>query len=344
MPVTNTGFGLRNVRGVAVVDADTFLAVGDQGSIAITDDAGATWTQRASGTTEDLWDVDVTSEGIAIAVGAGGTILRSSDGGWSWATRSSTGADLRRVDARSGAPVIAVGLSGTIRRSADAGVTWTTPAGPTAGPLDSVAVASDLVMYAAHTGTLVTSRDGGLTWTSRSIGGMSRVDSVTPEVVWLTSGYYGGWQEWANVSTDGGATWTNAWGNQNPDVTTIHMLDGGRIYFGGHGQSLRVTDPPSTVTDYTAGGWAAGNTMFGACLQDVGGSAVPAVWAEDGGTCTAGDADTWYAVPTAPVKVAQMAAAGTGTVDVVWGFRASGTAAPAHYSAGIAIEAVAPNA
>jgi photosystem II stability/assembly factor-like uncharacterized protein len=339
-----TGLGHRNLRGVAMLDADSFLAVGDEGAIVISDDAGVTWTQRASGTTEDLWDVDVTSEGIAIAVGAGGTILRSSDGGWNWTIRSSTGSDLRRVDARSGAPVIAVGVNGAIRRSADAGVTWTTPASPTTGILDSVAVASDQVMYAAHTGTLVKSVDGGVTWTSRSIGGMSRVESVSPDVVWLTSGYYGGWQEWANYSTDGGATFVNAWAHNNPDVTTLHMVDDGRIYFGGTGGLLRSTEPPTTVADYAGGAWAGGGSAFGACLQDLGGSAAVASWTEDAGICTASDADAWYAVPTAPVKIAQMAAAGTGTVDVVWGFKAATGMAPGHYSAGIVVEALAPNA
>lgn len=343
MTFRDTGLGLRNVRGVAMLDADSFLAVGDQGTIARTDDAGVTWIQRSSGTTEDLWDVDVTSEGVAVAVGAGGTILRSADDGWNWTTRSSTGSDLRRIDARSGAPVIAVGVNGAIRRSADAGVTWTTPVSPTTGTLDSVAVASDLVMYAAHTGTLVKSVDGGVTWTQQGIGGMSRVESVSPNIVWLTAGYIGGWQEWANYSTDGGATWVNAWSNNNPDVSALHMLDDGRIYFGGSGGLLRSTDPPTTVADYAGGAWAGAGSAFGACLQDLTGSAVAATWTEDAGTCSAVDTDAWYAVPTAPVKVAQMAAAGTGTVDIVWGFKAAAGLAPGQYSAGIVVEALAPN-
>ena len=54
--------------------------------------------------------------------------------------------------------------------------------------------------------------------------------------------------------------------------------------------------------------------------------------------------DAWYGVPTAPVRVAQMAAAGTGTVDIVWGFKPNGATAPGVYSAGVVVEAVAPNA
>jgi photosystem II stability/assembly factor-like uncharacterized protein len=341
----DVGFGEDNVRGVAVVDDDSFIVVGDQGSIAVSEDGGATWTQRASGTAQDLWDVDVTSENVAIAVGASGTILRSTDGGWSWSVRSAAGSDLRRVDARSGAPVIAVGLGGAIRRSTDAGATWTAPASGTTGNLDSVAVTSDTTIFAATDGTLLKSTDGGASWTTSGIGGMGHVEALDPDTVWLSSSYVGGWQQWVNVSFDGGTTWENAWGNHDPDVTHMHAIDGGRIYFGGTGGKLRVTDPPGTISDYSGGAWGGAGSMFGACLQNLGGTASVASWTEDvSGTCVANDADSWYPVPTAPVKVAQMAAAGTGTVDVVWGFKSSSAQSPGAYSAGIVVEAIAPNA
>ncbi|MCW2961217.1 MAG: hypothetical protein JWM90_1604 [Thermoleophilia bacterium] len=339
-----TGLAPRNVRGVAMVDENELVVVGDAGAIATSVDAGVTWRTRPSGTTEDLWDVEVDSERRMVAVGAGGTILRTTDNGVSWTTRAAAGGNLRRISFKSGTPMVAVGMNGLIRRSTDNGLTWTTETSGVSTLLDSVKVVSPTVAYAATPGKMVKTTDGGATWVVRGIGGMGHVDAVSEDIVWLSTTTVGGWQEWADYSTDGGATWTAAFTNEDPNVSHIHALDNGQVFFAGQSGAVRVSTAAPTIPDYVPGAWTSGVSLFGACLQDVGGSATAGTWIEDlSGLCDSADSDSWYAVPLAKTKVAQLAASGTGSVDIVWGLRAAAGTAPSTYGAGIVIEAVAPN-
>jgi photosystem II stability/assembly factor-like uncharacterized protein len=60
-----------------------------------------------------------------VAVGLGGTILRSTDGGGTWSSQpSATPNYLGGVACLSPSPCLAVGGIGTILRSMDGGSTW----------------------------------------------------------------------------------------------------------------------------------------------------------------------------------------------------------------------------
>jgi hypothetical protein len=124
-------------------------------------------------------------------------------------------------------------------------------------------------------------------------------------------------------------------------------IDGGRVLFASHNDYVRISDPGAAIANYSGGAWTAATSQFGGCLQDVGGAATEAAWTEDAsgipGQCEAADTDPWYAVPIAPTKVAQMVGPGTGSVDLVWGFRPSSSQSSGIFTAGIVIEAIAPN-
>jgi len=110
--------------------------VGEDGLILSTADGGNTWTAQASGTTRALLGVAVLPT-VVIAVGEGGTILRS-DGGSSWnAVESPTPAALNAV-AVTGKSLCAVGATGTILESTDDGRRWTTLAAVSARDLNSI--------------------------------------------------------------------------------------------------------------------------------------------------------------------------------------------------------------
>ena len=81
------------------------LAVGALGVTVGTADGGRTWAQRSMGAATLLRSVWFTSAGTGIAVGDGGTMLRTIDGGNHW--------DLQRL-----------GVVGTILRTTDGGQTW----------------------------------------------------------------------------------------------------------------------------------------------------------------------------------------------------------------------------
>ena len=70
------------IEGVAFPTTASGFAVGSSGRIAHTTDTGATWIDQTSGTTANLHDVSFASDALrGIAVGDGGVILRTTNGG-----------------------------------------------------------------------------------------------------------------------------------------------------------------------------------------------------------------------------------------------------------------------
>lgn len=130
---------------VALHDAEQIgegvvVAVGDGGVIVTRSPEGA-WSIRPSGTTRELSAVASRAFGEQVfvtAVGQGGTIVFSNDGGMTWElVDSGVSADLRAV--AGGTVVVAVG-DGVIVRSPTSGHTWTVVEPPEAfGSLHAVA-------------------------------------------------------------------------------------------------------------------------------------------------------------------------------------------------------------
>lgn len=98
----------------------TAWVVGDEGTVLQTDWSSV--TPLVSGTTADLRAI-TKGPGFMIAVGEGGAIIRSTDGGATWNPRpSGTTQTLRAVSYN--CAVLAVGDAGTLLKSTDNGPTW----------------------------------------------------------------------------------------------------------------------------------------------------------------------------------------------------------------------------
>ncbi|MCW2928956.1 MAG: type sorting protein, partial [Thermoleophilia bacterium] len=76
---SNTSSALLGVSASA--DGVLVMAVGEDGTIARSTDSGATWTATSWAPGTRLWDIDMFDEYSGWAVGDGGTILRTSNGG-----------------------------------------------------------------------------------------------------------------------------------------------------------------------------------------------------------------------------------------------------------------------
>ena len=128
------------------------------------------WSPQPSSTQSNLRGVSCSDASTWIAVGDGGTIVRSSDGGVAWSTVSSTIADhLRGVSFR-GTVGLAVGFSGRVLRSTDAGLSWTAVSRPTSRNLYSVSIGDSVSVITGEEGTILVSTDAGMTWLPRSAG------------------------------------------------------------------------------------------------------------------------------------------------------------------------------
>jgi photosystem II stability/assembly factor-like uncharacterized protein len=168
------------------------VAVGERGFVLYSDDQGGSWTARPTPVTRTLTGVAFRDAKMGVAVGHGGSIVRTEDGGatWSQVEVAETGTDsLLDVQHLGGDHFIAYGAFGLYLDSTDAGRSWqrrtilepTPPAGAAASgsgaeeeeylgePFDRhisrvIRVDSSLLLV-GESGTLARSDDDGVTWT-----------------------------------------------------------------------------------------------------------------------------------------------------------------------------------
>ncbi|WP_273455310.1 WD40/YVTN/BNR-like repeat-containing protein [Nevskia ramosa] len=166
------------------------IAVGQQGLILVRDQ-GKPWRKIEPVTDRRLLRVSLNRNGLAVATGAFGTLLKSTDGGETWADLKPDWAALYQTgvtgafEAIRDEPTIYVanvfddgaivigGEFGQLNRSTDGGTTWApvfqVPAavqGSIPPTIFGMHFRDDGVGYAAgQTGLIVTSSDSGKTWT-----------------------------------------------------------------------------------------------------------------------------------------------------------------------------------
>jgi photosystem II stability/assembly factor-like uncharacterized protein len=194
------------LRATAFLDVNRGLAVGDGGAILATADAGRTWSARASGTTENLTDIQMVGEEGWIA-GYDGVILHSADGGKIWKKQNAGVAlSLEALFFQDNQIGWAVGWSGTVLRTTDGGNKWQQVKIPGATWSLSSITFTDAKngWIVGFAGQLFRTKDGGATWEVKK----------PPVSGWLTSiGFDGSNRGWITtdagfvVSEDGGETW-----------------------------------------------------------------------------------------------------------------------------------------
>jgi len=179
-PTTDVRVRVTNSRGgVAVSNVAPLVAL--------------TWrTLHPVPTTDILNDVRWVDATTVVAVGDGGTIIRSTDAGQTWSAvvekEPAHAFRLAAVDFNGAQVGVAVGQGGLIRRTVDGGVHWVTvrPSAPTSGGYDGryaglggVAFTDDHTVVASDGSHVVLhSDDAGQTWTAVDVGvGVSRMAS-----------------------------------------------------------------------------------------------------------------------------------------------------------------------
>ncbi|WP_428310483.1 WD40/YVTN/BNR-like repeat-containing protein [Hydrocarboniphaga sp.] len=162
-PLSLLGVGVRG---------DKRIAVGQEGLILLSD-AGGPWTRVDSGTDQRMLSVAMNAQGLAVAVGAFGTVTVSSDGGKTWVksaidwTRFMTEPvepHLYDVIVGDTGVVTVVGEYGLILRSPDAGKNWVAVNHGEASLFD-IELRADGGGYAVgQDGYVLATSDGGNVW------------------------------------------------------------------------------------------------------------------------------------------------------------------------------------
>lgn len=215
------------------------VAVGERGTVLLSGDGGATFRQAdAVPVATTLTGVSFVDEREGWAVGHGGVVLHTADGGRHWTLQRS---DLERdqpllavhfFDARHG---VAVGLWSLVLVTQDGGGSWqsvTLPSPPGARRIDlnlyGLFAAANGDLYAcAEQGKLLRSGDRGNSWQVLDTGyrGSLWAGAALSDGSLLVGGLRGTLLR----SGDGGATWQRLAEPAQSSITGIVQLGDGRI-------------------------------------------------------------------------------------------------------------------
>jgi photosystem II stability/assembly factor-like uncharacterized protein len=172
--------------------------------------AQVAWTQRhLFPQTSNLSSIVAFENGLAVSVGVGGVVERSTDTGKMWAVQTEGSLTLNGIASLDGQHFVAVSSEGTSLSSQDSGITWTLTNIPGNPPLNSIAAINSISFIAVgNGGILKASSDAGSQWSTIASGITTSLNSVVVIdqrhlVVCGDSGI-------VLRSTDGGASWVSS--------------------------------------------------------------------------------------------------------------------------------------
>lgn len=184
------------------------------------DDWGSLGLVNAAAT-ETLYAVEAIDASSACAVGEAGAIVRTDDGGATWAKQvSGTAVSLVGVCAPDTSTAWAVGSGGVIRHTVNGGVDWGAQASGTLEDLKAVdAPAVSTVWAVGKRGVILRTTNGGLNWDMQSCGATGTlydVRFVDANTGWVV-GDGGIWK-----TSNGGGTWTS---QEATTMTAVAFVD-----------------------------------------------------------------------------------------------------------------------
>jgi len=155
-------------------DAQRGWVFGETGAVFATQDGGAHWTQQASPTKHLLLGGTSLDQAQLLLVGAGATIIKTTDGGTTWRSgllREASNARFTAASCAGSKLGWAVGFAGSIFTTADGGRTWYGQKSNVDADLLDVRFIDAAEGWAAGSeGALLHTTDGGAHWTTESSG------------------------------------------------------------------------------------------------------------------------------------------------------------------------------
>ena len=190
----------------------------------------------------DLHDVQFLSDQVGWAVGGGGTVLKSVDGGASWVINRRVGSDylmaLHFIDAEKG---WAVDFYGAVIRTVDGGTTWTRSITGSYQTLQSLFFTSaENGIVVGDSGTIMKTSDGGSTWSPVSSGTqklLQKVQFINSVTGWILT-------EKGSIlkTSDGGSTWVPYSTGTSRELRSFDFIDAQTGWISGDSTVLKTTD------------------------------------------------------------------------------------------------------
>jgi photosystem II stability/assembly factor-like uncharacterized protein len=243
--------GLLVLAACDTADYHVRFAVGENGVIVATTNAGSTWAKQTSGVKETLFAVSFAGPKNGCAVGEDGSAIATTDGStWNAASSVPTVKDLRGLDLVSRTSseaaqtnqvsvrnydAFAVGDNGTIIHSTDQCSTWSSQVSGTTKNLSAVLdcrCTNSEAWAVGDGGTILHTSNGGTAWSPQTSATKADLKAI---FVWgNTQGWIAGSGGVILHTTNGGTTWTKQKSN------TAHNLEG--IAFGDATHGYAVGD------------------------------------------------------------------------------------------------------
>lgn len=200
------------------------------------------WAPQNSGVFTTLYEVLMTDINHGTAVGAGGVILRTTNGGATWVSvPSGTTTNLFGVDFCCVTNGIAVGDNGIMLRTTDTGATWTVLPQLTTDNLRGISFTQGSVgMVVGTNGAILRSTNGGQSWVEiRGItASLYEVSFITPDV-----GTVVGASGTILRTTNGGVSWEAQPSGTGQQLLGVSFTDVDRgTVVGGNGTIRRTTN------------------------------------------------------------------------------------------------------
>jgi photosystem II stability/assembly factor-like uncharacterized protein len=165
------------------------------------------------------------------AVGNGGVVFHSFDGGVTWTTFTQGATTLRYVYTN-GSMVWMVGDGGAFHQSTNGGTSWSTQTLAGGVILRSVwFIDAQTGWIAGNGGTILKTTDGGTLWSSQTSGTSQHLYALS--FVDAQTGYAAGAAGTLRKTTDGGSTWTSiSSGGWSKDILSV-SASGSTVYVSG---------------------------------------------------------------------------------------------------------------
>ncbi len=213
--------------------------------IALNDTGNAQWIGLTSNTTQHLYGVYFQSDAVGYAVGAQGTILKTTDAGSTWNSLISGVSDkLNSVYFTDDTTGYVTGGNGLILKTTDAGVSWSSRSSGAASELSCIFFLNDTIGFTTGTGINKT-LDSAASWLVSPGGSYKRAISFVNDSMGYVSGNSGA----IFKTIDTGNTWVNLSSGTGEDLFGIDFInDTVGFVVGSYGEIMKTTNGGSTWT------------------------------------------------------------------------------------------------
>lgn len=208
-----------NFFAVSVPSVDVIWAAGTSGKVVRSDDRGVSWAQQPTPTNGNLQGIAAWDVQRAVAVGNGGVIIVTSNGGKIWTQAKvpdlSNASKLLRVKIF-GNTAWAMGEFGALFSSTDYGASWARALPEKDLGWNNIEFVGNSGWLVGEFGTVLRTTDSGVTWTQ--VPTANKISLMSVAFRDQQNGVAVGLSGTVMLTDDGGITW-----KQIPKATTEHL-------------------------------------------------------------------------------------------------------------------------